>query len=219
MVTISHLVGKIIERKPFIEEALSRGIINYGALADEIKPEIEQELKKEVNHSAVMMAVRRYAEKSQERLFRRVRFREDTDITLRSDLIEITIVKTPDSGEMIRRLYDFIDFKKGDFISIVQGMYEITIITNKKHEKNFLKTIKKDELKNVIKDLSSLAINIPEDSTEVIGLFYIITKALAWENISIVEIVSTWSEMTYIIKTEDAPFAFRVIKRLIEENR
>ena len=70
-----------------------------------------------------------------------------------------------------------------------------------------------------MRDLSSLAINIPEDSTEMIGLFYLITRSLSWENISIVEIVSTWSETSYIIRIEDAPLAFKVVKKVIEENK
>jgi len=219
MVTIAHLVEKMIERKPFLEEALSKGIINYGALADLVKPEVEQELKQEVKHSAVMMALRRYSEKAKHKLFRKIKFRDETDINLRSDLVEITVVKTPDAGDLIKKLYEFIDYKKGDFISIVQGIHEISIITNKKHESNFVKCLQKKEIKSIIKELSSLTINIPEDSTKIIGLFYVITRALSWENISIIEIVSTWSEMTYILKTEDAPFAFKVIKQVIEENK
>ena len=62
MVTISHLVKKKIEDKPFLQEALRRKLINYGALADELKPEIEKELQKKVKHSAVMMALRRLAD-------------------------------------------------------------------------------------------------------------------------------------------------------------
>ena len=102
MVTIAHLTEKIIEKKPFLEESLSRGLINYGALAEEIQPEIEAEMKKKVKHSAVMMALRRYSQKAREKLFRKVKF-EDQDITLKSDLVEITIYKTPDSGELIKK--------------------------------------------------------------------------------------------------------------------
>lgn len=219
MATIAHLVKHIIGKKPFLEEALSRGIINYANLAEELKPEIEKELKKQVKSSAIMMALRRYSEISKEKLFKRIKFKEDTDVTMRSDLIEITILKTPDSGDIIKKLYSFIDLKKGDFISIVQGLHEISVITNKKHEKDFLSSLKKKDIRNITKDISSLTIKIPEDSTEVIGLFYSLTRALSWENISIIEIVSTWSEMTYIVKTEDAPNAFRVINQLIKESQ
>jgi len=219
MVTIAHLTANLIEKKPFIEEAMSKGLINYGALADLIKPEIEVELKKEVKHSAVVMALRRYSEKSGEKLFKQIKFSESSDIMMRSGLIEVTIVKNPDSGELIKKLYDFVDVKKGDFISIVQGINELSIITNKKHEESFMKTLKKGDIKAVSKNLSSLTIKLPKGSTEMIGIFYIITRALSWENISIIEVVSTWGEMTCVVKTEDAPHAFKIIDNLIKENR
>jgi len=48
MVTVAHLVEKIIAQKPFLQEALSKGIVNNAALAEELLPEIEKELKKRV---------------------------------------------------------------------------------------------------------------------------------------------------------------------------
>ena len=47
MVTVAHLVEKIIAQKPFLQEALSKGIVNNAALAEELLPEIEKELKKQ----------------------------------------------------------------------------------------------------------------------------------------------------------------------------
>lgn len=219
MATIAHIVKDIIGKKPFIEEALSRGLINYGALAEVIKEEVETELKKEVKEAAIVMALRRYAEKIEGKEAKRAKFGEESDIMMRSGLIEVTVVKSPDSGELIRKLYDFVDVKKGDFISIVQGINEISVITNKKHEKNFLENLKKSEIKAVSKNLSSLTIKLPKGSTEMIGIFYMITKELSWENISIIEVISTWGEMTCIVRTEDAPHAFKVLDRLIKENR
>ena len=63
MVTVAHLVEKIIERRPFLEEAVARGIVNYAALAEELKPEIDKEMKKDTKPSAIMMAIRRLSEK------------------------------------------------------------------------------------------------------------------------------------------------------------
>ena len=37
-----------LEDKPFIQEALARGIVNHAALAESLIPGIERELKKEV---------------------------------------------------------------------------------------------------------------------------------------------------------------------------
>ena len=47
MVTIAKVVEKYIDEHPFIQESLSRGIINHAALANELIPIVNKELKKE----------------------------------------------------------------------------------------------------------------------------------------------------------------------------
>ena len=66
-----------------------------------------------------------------------------------------------------------------------------------------------------MENLSSLTLNIPESSIETIGLFYIVTRALNWENINIIDIVSTYTEMTFIVKEEDTARSFNALKRLL----
>ena len=218
MVTVSHLVEKVIEQKPFIQEALSNGIINNAALADQMLPEIEKELKKKVKFSAVNMAVRRLSEKLEQSFISKAKFDKNSDITLKSNLIEITVYKMEDSQEYIGKLYSLVDLKGGDFLTITQGLHELMIITNEKYEKKILEMFPNKLIKKSIKDLSSITINIPEESIENIGLFYIVTRALNWENINIVDIVSTFTEMTFIIKEEDTARSFNVLKELIKEN-
>jgi aspartokinase len=218
MVTVSHLVEKIIEQKPFIQEALSNGIINNAALADQMLPEIEKELKKKVKFSAVNMAIRRLSEKLEQSFIVKAKFDKNSDITLKSNLIEITVYKMEDSQEYIKELYSLVDIKGGDFLTITQGLHELMIITNEKYEQKILEMFPNKLIKKSIKNLSSITINIPEESIETIGLFYIVTRALNWENINIVDIVSTFTEMTFIIKEEDTARSFNVLKELIKEN-
>ena len=66
MPTISHTVQKLIKRKLLLKEALSRGIASYGAVARQIKSEIEEELGKPVQDYAIVTALRRYVKKTNE---------------------------------------------------------------------------------------------------------------------------------------------------------
>ena len=218
MVTVSHFVEKIIEQKPFIQEALSSGIINNAALAEQMLPEIEKELKKKVKFSAVNMAIRRLSEKLEQSFIVKAKFDKNSDITVKSDLIEITVYKLEDVQKYVGELYNIVDFKGGDLLTITQGLHEVMVITNQRYEKKILKLFPKRIIKKSIKNLSSLTINIPEESFENVGLFYIVTRALNWENISIVDIVSTFTEMTFIIKEKDTARSFNVLKCLIKEN-
>lgn len=218
MVTVAHLVEKIIEQKPFLQEALSAGIVNNAALAEELRPEIEKELKKKVKFSAVNMAIRRLSEKLSKSFVSKAKFDKDSDITIKSDLFEITVFKTEDIQKRVKQVYDLIDFKKGDFLTITQGLNELMIITNKRNEKKITDLFSKNLIKKTVKDLSTVSINIPMQSIGTIGLFYVVTRALNWENINIVDIVSTLTEMTFIIKEDDTARAFNALKKLIQVN-
>ena len=220
MVTVSHIARKIVERKPFLEEALSRGLINYGALADQMKGEIEKELGKEVERAAILMALRRLKEELEESFVRQatVKFRE-SDITIKSDLIEVTYLKSYSIINNIRKLYDSVDFSKGDFLTITHGLYEITIISSKKYGGKIESVFSSEKLVKKISSLSSLTVRIPEEAINTIGLFYVLTKAINWENIPIVEIVSTLTELTFILKEDDISRAFGVIKGVMAETK
>ncbi|MBT3260684.1 hypothetical protein HOC37_04875 [bacterium] len=218
---ISDYVNQYLEKQPFIEEAMRKKIINYANLAQLIKPELEKELAKKAAPAAIVMALRRYAQKTGRatKTFPQVHFEEDTDIRMRSDLLEITLIKSEEMQNEIKKTYKLIDFKKEDFITLVYGLHEISMITNQKYEQRLLKVFADHKIKFILKNLSSLTINIPDDSYESVGLFYLFTRALAWENIQIVEIISTFKEMSFILNTPDIPQAFAAIKKVINEYR
>jgi hypothetical protein len=217
MRSISRTVELLIEKNPFIQEALSRGIINNAALSEELIPDIEKELGKKVKFSAVNMAVRRLSEKLQESFVKKASFDKNADITLKSNLIEVNLYKIGDVQDYIKNIYGLVNFKKGDFLTITQGIHEVMILTNKSYEKEIMNILPKQKIKKVFKNVSSLTINIPENSFQEAGLFYLITRAMAWENISIIDTISTFSEVTLIVDSSQAARSFDVIKKLIEE--
>ena len=57
------IVEEIIKKSPFLEEALAEGIINLSSLSRQIKPEIDEELHKDVQIGAIVMALKRLSPK------------------------------------------------------------------------------------------------------------------------------------------------------------
>lgn len=216
MPTIAHLTRKIIEKKPFLEEALSEGLINNAALAEKIIPELEKELKKKIKFSAVNLAIRRMAENLNKKAIIHLKFDKNSDITIKSNIIEIVLYKQDKIQEYIKKIYSLMNFARGDFLTITQGINEIMVITNEKYEKTIIEMLPEKIIKKKIKNLSTLTVNIPESAVEGIGLFYAISKALNWENINVIDIVSTYTEITLIVNENDASKAFDVLKNLMQ---
>jgi len=209
MPTATHIVQNLIRDKPFLEEAISQGIINYAALAAKIQPTVEFALRKKVKTSAIMMALRRLCETIPVKTLPAISF-TDADIEVRSGLFETTVQKSTTAVQSVKKLYDLIDFNKGDFLAQTQGMHEITIISNQRHQKKIANIFSEGTIKTITQ-LASITVRIPPESVETVGLFYQITKALNWENINIIEIISTLTEMIFILNEKDVPLAFKTL--------
>jgi hypothetical protein len=217
MVTISQIVRKKIEQKPFLQEALGAGIVNIAALAQQMIPEIEKETKKKVKFSAANMAIRRLAEDLEQTTAAKMRFK-DSDVTMKSDLLEIVLYKKADIHDKIRELHHIVDFRRGDLLTITEGINEVMIITNIRYEKRIASLFTKS-VKKTIRGLNSITLTLSEDAVNTLGLFYLATRALNWENINVIDIVSTYTEMTFIIKEEDGARAFETFQKLLASQR
>ncbi|MEK6811433.1 MAG: hypothetical protein AABX96_02915 [Nanoarchaeota archaeon] len=217
MITISRTVEKIIEENSFIQEALSRGIINYAALAESIKPRIENEMKKQVKTSAIMMSLRRLTEKLERVFVKKPKFEKEADVFVKSDLFEITIKKSKKTFELIKQIYEIMDSHQ-DFMTTTQGPTQLTIIANKRNKKKILEILEKEHPFEEIDNLASIGTTIPTNAINEVGYFYIITRAFVWENIPIIELVSTLNELNLIIKENDVPKAFVILKETIRKN-
>ncbi|MBI2547775.1 hypothetical protein HYW21_00325 [Candidatus Woesearchaeota archaeon] len=212
MVTIAHITERIIEQRPFLQECLRRGIVNRYALAEHLQPEVEAELKQKVKAPAIMMALRRFSEKVEEKEHSFGTYKQ-LDLTVKSDIVEITLMNGF-KADLLSRLYQLVDPQKGDLLTVTQGLHETTILTTAKKKDALLKVIKKEHILKVLDDLSLISIRFPEEYLETPGYIYTITRALAWHDVNIVEVVSTLNELGIIIQDKDTPLAYRVLKEL-----
>lgn len=96
MLTIPNAVEEVIKKKPFLEGALVEGLINLSALARQLKPEIEKQVGKAVNDSAVIMALNRLVPRLE--LMSAMKFKKVVenigDIIVRSNLADFAFTNS-----------------------------------------------------------------------------------------------------------------------------
>ena len=218
MRSIAEKVKHIIETRPFLHEGLSRGIINHAALAEEIRPLVEREVRKSVTFSAVNMAIRRGSQRIQDSTRTQAHFDTNCDITLKSDLVAVAVNKQEYLHRRLQKLYGELDFGRGDFLTITQGIHEMLIITNERYTER-LQKLMGDDIIYSSQNLATLTIRIPRDAVDQPGLFYVASRALAWEDINIVDIVSTYTELTFVFHENDVVAAFNCLKELIRRDQ
>jgi len=215
MVTISHVVSKLIDENIYLQEAIGKGIASYGSVAKKLKSDIEEELRKEVAHYAVVAAIRRYAEKMNIK-FRDIKFNaNNSEVNLKTNVIDINVVKTLGLFDKLKRIYDIIKFEQGDILHIIYGRNSVSIVTNERYKQNILNFLQHEKIFNIGENLVSLSFSISKKLINTPGVLFQIIRNFAWENINIIEVISMDLEITFIVDERDAVRGYKALERLI----
>lgn len=216
MKTVSNCVEDILITQPYLEEALSRSIINFSALAIELTPTISEMLKKDVKPGAIMMALRRYnppTTLSNSVKMKRV-IQNLGDITVRSNLTDFTVKNSNTLIHNHAKILEKINDESKLFYTFTRGIHESNIIISSSL-KGFIESHLTNETFLAIQDgLSAITINLPQDNSKIAGLYYHFFKRLAWEGVVLYEVISTTNEFTILVEDEFVDKAFAAIKRV-----
>lgn len=216
MKTISSCVNKILVSRPYLEEALSRDIINYSALAKDLNHIVSEMLRKPVKNGAITMALRRYkppVDFESEYFIKNV-LKNLGDITVRSNLSDFTF---QNSGTLINshsKVLKKISSNHQIFYAFTRGIFESNIIISTSEKNNVTEVFNDEKLIGIKDSLSSITLNLPKGNSKIVGLYYQIFKRLAWDNITLYEIISTTNEFTILVEEHLVDKAFSIIKGL-----
>ena len=213
MKTIQEAVTAIINKTPFIEEALYDKLINVSSLARIIKPEVEKMLRKDIKEGAIMMAINRLSPSSVLKVRKNIKkiALSSGDFIMRSDLCDYTFKNTPTLVPKIIKLLNDIGNDSDNFFTISQGVFETSIVISKKIESKIENNFKDEELLWSATNLASLTIKLPKSNIEQSGIYYFILKQLAWANIPVQEVISTTHEITIVVKETDIKQTFSIL--------
>lgn len=215
MITVPSVVEQIIKKRPFLEEALRREIINLSSLARLILPEVQRETLKDVKEGAILMALKRLPKTLQSEPKVVKVLAGSHDVIARSNLAEFTVLNSDFSLEKHKKLLDEIGEQKRYFLTITQGIFETTIIVSSELKDKIETILGKEKIISQFNNLSSVTIRLPGKTVLTPGVYYSILKFLAWEGINIVEVVSTFAEFTIILENKEVARAFSLLKNLI----
>lgn len=212
MKTISTCVHDLIRHQPFLDDALSRNIINFSSLAADLQPEVEKEMRKPVKQGSIIMALRRYNPSRNK--FTRNNFRKLGDIVVRSGITEYTYLNSKTIIANKARLLDAVKDEIGINLSYSSNYQESNILVSTSL-KDLVEDYFKNEMQvNVKNELSSITIALPEGNTKTVGLYFYIFKLLAYEGIPVYEIISTTNYFTLFLEKEYVNQAFYLMNEI-----
>jgi len=211
MITVSNAIRQIVKDKPFVEEALTRGIINLSALSRLILPEVRKLTYKKVKEGAVLMALKRQPKKIKSAAFVGNVLSKGGNLIVRSNLSEFTVSNLDFSVEKHKKIIKEIEKRRKYFLTITQGTFETTVIVASELKEIVERILEKDKIVFKLDGLSSITINLPGKTVLTSGVYYSILKILAWEGVNIVEVVSTFSEFILLLEEKEVSRAFSLL--------
>jgi len=161
--TIASCVQDIIVSRPFLEEGLSRQIINFSALAKDLNKPISEMLRKPVKDGAIMMALRRYQQPQTLENPHRLEtvFKNLGDITVRSNLSDFTFQNSKTLIHSHSQILESISSNNQIFYAFTRGVFESNIIISTSEHERMLKAFANETQIGQQDKLSAISISLP----------------------------------------------------------
>ncbi len=216
MVSVAHIVRKQMNNKPFIQECMNLRLINYGALTDYLKEDVEQELGREVNPLTISMALRRIETEIQETTLNKIKINHQTDLSSKSHLVEYVVRKTDTVLDNLNSFYRDIKVEEGDFFSFNQGMVNLVILTNERHTQRMDVLLADEPIVSKRTGLGAIFMSIKGKCRDTPGFFYLLTRSLAFNNVNVLTVTNIDTEVFFLFEIRDLPRAHVVLYDLLE---
>lgn len=205
-------VPDAVERSIFSSEAITQaflgGYLNFAAFARNIRPQIEAVTKKSVKVGTIIVALSRLH--NQKETKKRSKFLMNPtirlhDIVAKLSLREVTYERT----EKIEALIDK-KVKRNDYLVMMRGVGEITFITEQTAKLFKLGGIKP---KVCLEDLSMITVRFGPEYLEEPNTVFVFLRALALQFINVIEVYSTFTEISFVIRQKELNTAIDVFNQ------
>ena len=190
--TIAQNVRSHLRNKPYLLEALEKGIVNLS----ELSRQIQEELKIN-NTSAVKAALRRFSEELQKN--KQKREEKVLQVLKRSGIAvydrKSVIITTKEINTKTGMKVDLLDkyvylLDRGNLPARVKALV--------KHE-----------------NCTMIVMHSPEELEATPGVVAFLTTLLAEQNVNIIEFISCWTETIIVIEKKDSLKAYEILSNLV----
>ncbi len=190
--TIAQNVRTHLRNKPYLLEALEKGIVNLSELSRQIQKELKTN-----NPSAIKAALRRYSEelqkhkqKREEKVLQLLK-RSGIAIYDRKSVIITAKELSSNTGMKVDLLDKFVYLlDRNDLPDRINALV--------KHE-----------------NCTMMVIHSPEELEATPGVVAFLATLLAEQNINIVEFISCWTETIMVVDKKDSLKAYEVLSNLM----
>jgi hypothetical protein len=190
--TTAQDVRNYLRNKPYLLEALEKGIVNLS----ELSRQIQEELKTK-NTTATKAALRRFAEE----LARHKQKREEKVL----QILKRSGIAVYDRKAVIITAKEIVN-QNGMKVDLPDKF--VYLLDRADLPERITTLIKHD-------NCTMIVINSPEELEATVGVVAFLTTLLAEANVNIVEFVSCWTETIIVVEKKDSLKAYEALTNLV----
>jgi len=211
--TAAEVTRRYIEDHPAVRDCLGYNIVNFTSLARKIRSETGL-----VNQEAVEVACRRYQRqmRTDQPLERRV-----LDVVRASRLevrTRVAIITARNDWDMLGTVLETGRSLLADrrhLLQLLEGPGALTILCEEDLVEAVLAAIGKRATLAVHTQLSALTVRSPETIVETAGVLAFLAGALFRAGINSLELMSVYTDSTFVVREKDVLHAFRILSGLV----
>ena len=190
--TIAQNVRKHLRNKPYLLEALEKGIVNLSELSRQIQEELQIE-----NMSAVKAALRRFSEELQKH--KQKREEKVLKILKRSALAvydrKAVVITTKEMSTETGMKVDLLG--------------KVVYLLDRSDMPQRISALVKHD------NCTMIVIHSPEELEATPGVVAFLTTLLSEQNVNIIEFISCWTETIIVVEKKDSLKAYEVLSNLV----
>ena len=219
----AQIVREEIDKDIFLQNSLSKGIVNNSELARQLLPTIKRKNPKATLES-VTISIARYIDSLKQSRVEKELIAQiaNSQVSLKNDIVHVTFYRNNSIVNEINEISKKIRWDLDEVLFINQGSGEITLVFDKKNKHLFGKI-----LANAVEVRENSAIlSIKEGkikgltpSIEVPGLYAYFLNQISKNGLNILDVISTRSQITFVINEKDLIKSYEVINNCIKHFR
>lgn len=190
--TIARNVRSHLRNKPYLLEALEKGIVNLSELSRQIQKELKID-----NASAVKAALRRFSEELQKH--KQKREEKVLQVLKRSNIAVY-------DRKSVMITSKEINTKNGMKVDLL-GKFVYLLDRSDMPER--INTLVKHD------NCTMIVMHSPEELEATPGVVAFLTTLLSEQNVNIIEFISCWTETIIVVEKKDSLKAYEVLSNLV----
>lgn len=202
---MSEVLEKMLENDSQLAFYMSNRLLNLSQFAKYVQPLVETQVGQKVKSSTITMALSRLQQKTIQK-FDKQQFRINR-LSMVTELCTLSFNKTPSTHQKIQQLHNKAIAENVYFV-LSETTFEVTIIS----KRAFIETSETPIPKFAHMELSAIAVQFDPKYLSIPGVMASVMHKLSLQNVNLIEVASTCTEMIFYVDHSDLKLAFETVQ-------